>query len=151
MVKMSKLIEFLLGSLLIAISTIALIFFSTLHYVLRAGASDCNWHSSVKAWIDSNRDGRMNHSELPLPNVAIHIDDIANNLLDIGWPAITDQHGEAQLHVSIPDCSNSVFEIYADLPPGFRESTRPRLEVNRDFWGNLGSGNTYYFGFIADQ
>ena len=151
MIKMSKLIEFLLGSLLVAISTLALIFFSTLHYVLRAGVTDCSWHSSVKAWIDSNRDGRMNHRESPLPNIAIHVDDIANNLVDIGWPAITDQRGEAQLHVSIPDCSNSVFEIYADLPQGFRETTQPRVEVNRDFWGNLGTGNTYYFGFISDR
>jgi hypothetical protein len=149
---MSKLIEFFLGSILIAISTIALIFFSMLHYILRdGGVADCAWHSSAKAWIDSNRDGLVNNGELPLRNVVIHIDDVANNLIDVGWPAITDRYGHVQLNVSIPDCSNSVFEIYADLPEGFRMTTQPRIEVNRDFWGSLGSENIYYFGFISDK
>jgi len=149
---MSKVIEFLLGSILIAISTVALIFFSALHYILRSGGvADCVWHSSAKAWIDSNRDGLLNHGESPLRNVAIHVDDVENNLIDIGWPAITDQFGDVQLNVSIPDCSNSVFEIYVDLPEGFRVTTTPRIEVNRDFWGNLGSENIYYFGFISDK
>ena len=149
---MSKLIEFLLGSILITISTVALIFFSMLHYILRVGGvADCAWHSSAKAWIDSNRDGLVNPGESPLRNVAIHIDDVENNLSDIGWPAITDKNGNVRLNVSIPDCSNTVFEIYADLPEGFRVTTRPRIEVNRDFWGSLGSDNIYYFGFISGK
>jgi len=149
---MSKVIEFLLGSILITVSTVVLIFFSMLHYILRSGAvADCAWHSTAKAWIDSNRDGLVNHGESPFPNVAIHIDDVQNNLIDVGWPAITDQFGDVQLNVSIPDCSNSVFEIYADVPEGFRLTTRPRIEVTRDFWGNLDTENIYYFGFISDK
>ena len=149
---MSKVIEFLLGSILITVSSVALIFFSTLHYILRVGGvADCAWHGSAKAWIDSNRDGLVNHGESPFPNVAIHIDDVQNNLIDVGWPAITDQFGDVQLNVSIPDCSNSVFEIYADVPEGFRLTTRPRIEVTRDFWGNLDTENIYYFGFISDK
>jgi len=149
---MSKLIEFLLGSILITISTVALIVFSMLHYILQVGGvADCAWHSSAKAWIDSNRDGLVNSGEAPLRNVAIHIDDVEKHLIDIGWPALTDQFGDVQLNVSIPDCSNSVFEIYADLPEGFRVTTRPRIAVNRDFWGSPGSENIYYFGFISDK
>ena len=149
---MSKLIEFFLGSILIAISTIALIFFSMLHYILRVGGvADCAWHGSAKTWIDSNRDGLVNHDESLLGNIAIHIDDVENKLVDIGWPAITDQYGDAQLNVSIPSCSNSVFEIYADIPEGFRVTIRPRIEIDRDFWGNLGNENIYYFGFISDK
>jgi hypothetical protein len=149
---MSKLIEFLFGSILITVSSVALIFFSMLHYILRVGSvADCAWHGSAKAWVDSNRDGLVNHDETPLGKVAIHIDDVQNNLVDVGWPAITDQYGDAQLHVSIPSCSNSVFEIYADLPEGFRVTTRPRIEVARDFWGSLGTENIYYFGFISDK
>jgi hypothetical protein len=149
---MSKLIEFIFGSILITISTIALIFFSTLHYILRSGGVvDCAWHSSAKAWIDSNRDGLVNKGESPLRNVVIHVDDVENNLMDVGWPAVTDQDGDVELHVSIPDCSKSVFQIYVDLPKGFRLTTRPRIEVNRDFWGRLGAENTYYFGFTSEK
>jgi hypothetical protein len=149
---MSKLIEFFFGAILIAVASVALLFFSMLHYILRAGgAADCTWHGSVKTWIDSNRDGLVNHDESLLGNVAIHIDDVKNRLVDVGWPAITDQSGEAQLNVSIPSCSNSAFEIYADIPEGFRVTTRPRIEVDRDFWGSLGTENIYYFGFISDK
>ena len=149
---MSRLIEFLFGSILITVSTIALIFFSMLHYVLRGGGvADCAWHGSAKTWIDLNRDGIVNNGEAPLRDVAIHIDDVENHLMDIGWPATTDKYGEVQLNVSIPDCSNSIFEIYVDLPEGFRVTTRPRIEVDRDFWGGLGAENTYYFGFISDK
>ena len=149
---MSKLIEFLFGSILITVSTVALIFFSTLHYILRnGGTADCAWHGSAKAWIDTNHDGRVDNQEPPLSNVAIHVDDVEHDLVDVGWPAITDQYGSVQLNDSIPDCSKSVFEIYVDFPEGFRVTTQPRIEISRDFWGNLGSGNTYYFGFISDK
>jgi hypothetical protein len=149
---MSKLIEFFLGSILITVSSIALIFFSTLHYILRVGAvADCAWHGSAKAWIDSNRDGLVNNDESPLGNVAIHIDDVQNNLVDVAWPAITDKYGDAQLNVSIPSCSKSIFEIYADPPQGFRVTTRLHIEIDRDFWGSLGAENIYYFGFISDK
>ena len=149
---MSKLIEFFFGSILITVSSVALIFFSTLHYILRVGSvADCAWHGSAKAWIDSNRDGLVNNDEAPLGNITIHIDDVQNNFVDVGWPAVTDRYGDVQLNVSIPSCSNSVFEIYADLPDGFRVTTRPRIEVDRDFWGNLGTENIYYFGFISDK
>jgi hypothetical protein len=149
---MSKLIEFLFGSLLIAISTIALIFFSMLHYILKAGGvADCAWHGSAKVWIDANRDGLVNNDESPLGNVVIHINDIENNLMEVGWSAITDKQGQAQLNVSIPNCANSVFEIYADIPQGFHVTTRSRIEVDRDFWGSLGTDNIYYFGLISDK
>ena len=149
---MSKLIEFFLGSILVAISTIALIFFSTLHYILRAGGvADCTWHGSAKAWIDSNRDGLVNNDESPLGNIAIHINDVENRLVDVAWPALTDKQGQVQLNVSIPNCSSSVFEIYVDIPQGFHVTTRPRLEIDRDFWGSPGTENIYYFGFISDK
>ena len=149
---MSKLIEFFFGSILIAVSSVALIFFSALQYILRVGAvADCDWHGSAKAWIDSNRDGLVNNDESPLANVAIHIDDVQNQLVDVGRPVITDKYGDAQLHVSIPGCSKSIFEIYVDPPEGFRVTTRPHIEIDKDFWGSLGAENIYYFGFISDK
>jgi len=149
---MSKLIEFFFGSILITVSSVALIFFSALHYILRVGSvADCAWHSSAKTWIDSNQDGLVNKDESPLGNVSIHIDDVRNQLVDAGWPAITDQYGDVQLNASIPGCSNSVFEIYADPPPGFHLTTRPHIEVDWDFWDSLAAENIYYFGFISDK
>lgn len=149
---MSKLLEFFLGSILITVFTIALMFFFALHYVLRVGGiANCEWHSSARAWVDSNGDGLVNNDEPPLRDVEIHIDDVANQLVDVGWPASTDKYGAVQLNVSTPGCSDTVFEVYVDIPEGYRMTTRPRIEVNRDFWGSRGTENTYYFGFTSDQ
>jgi hypothetical protein len=149
---MSKLLEFFLGSIVITIFTVALMFFSALHFILRAGGiADCAWQSSARAWIDSNGDGLVNNDELPLGNVEIHIDNVQNQLVDIGWPAITNKRGEVQLNASMPGCLDTVFEVYAKPPQGYRITTRPRIEVNQDFWGSLGTESVYYFGFIPDQ
>ena len=56
---MSRLLEFLLGSILITVFTVALLFFSAVHYIIRAGdVTDCAWYASARAWIDANGDGR---------------------------------------------------------------------------------------------
>jgi hypothetical protein len=149
---MSKVLEFFLGSILITILTIASMFFSMLHYVIKVGGvADCAWHSSAKAWIDSNGDGLVNHDESPLSDVEIHIDDVENQLFDVSWPAITDRDGNVQLSVPIPGCSDTVFEIYVDIPEGYRITTRARIEVNPDFWSSLDTEYVYYFGFMSDK
>jgi hypothetical protein len=151
---MSKLLEFFLGSILMAILAIALIVFSALHYILRLGGiadAGCVWHSSAKTWVDSNRDGFVNNGEPPLNKVEIHIDDVKNQLVDVGWPAITNKNGDAPLNVLMPGCSDVLFEVYANTPEGYRMTTKPRIEVNRDFLGSSVTENVYYFGFISDQ
>ncbi|SRR6266498_1162990 len=149
---MSKVLEFFLGSILITILTVAFVFFFALHYLLEmSGVTDCAWHSSARTWIDSNGDGLVNNGEPPLNNVEIHIDDVENQLVNIGWPRITNKHGDVQLNALIPGCSDTLFEIYADTPEGYRMTTKPRIEVNRDFWGSLGSEGIYYFGFRPEK
>jgi len=149
---MSRLLEFFLGSILITVFTVAFIFFSALQYLLRVGGmADCAWHGSAQTWIDSNGDGLINNSERPLGGIKIHIDDAKNQLVDVGWPATTSKYGEVQLHVTIPGCSNTVFEIYAEIPEGYLVTTQPRIEVTQDFWGSLGAENVYYFGFRSDR
>ncbi|HKY55254.1 MAG TPA: hypothetical protein VJM08_13145 [Anaerolineales bacterium] len=149
---MSKLIELLLGSILLTLFTIALIVFSALHYFLKVGGIvDCTWQGTARTWVDRNGDGLVNNDEPPLRNVAIHVDDMKNELVDVGWPAITDKNGETQFNVPMPDCSDAVFEIYADTPEGYRMTTIPRIEVNRNFWGSLIPQSVYYFGFISDK
>lgn len=148
---MSKLLEFLFGSILIAILSVALIVFSMLHYIVRVGGIvDCAWHSSAKAWIDSNGDGLVNMGEPPLSEVEIRIDDIQNRLVDVGWPAITDKNGNARLNVLMLGCSDTLLEVYVNTPAGYRMTTRPRIEVNGDFWGSLFTEDVYYFGFTSE-
>ncbi|HXQ36756.1 MAG TPA: hypothetical protein VN843_22275 [Anaerolineales bacterium] len=149
---MSKIIEFFLGSILITILSIALMVFSALHYILKVGSVvDCAWHGSARAWIDSNGDGLVNKGEPPLRDVEIHIDDVQNRLIDVGWPATTNQNGNTQLNVPMPKCSDTVFEIYARTPEGYRITTMPRIEVNWDFWGSLSPQSVYYFGFVSNK
>jgi len=152
MVKMSRLLEFFLGSILITAFTVAFIFFSAVHYILRAGGvADCTWHASARTWIDANGDGLVNLGESPLRDVKIHVDDLQNQLANVSWPAITDKDGDMQFNISIPGCSAAFFEIYVDIPDGYRITTRPRIEVDPNVMGSLGSERVYYFGFVSDR
>jgi hypothetical protein len=147
---MSRLLEFFLGSILITVFTVASMFFFVLQYLLRvSGVVDCAWQASARTWIDSNGDGRVNAGELPLRGVQVHVDDIDNQLVEVNWPVTTDQGGTVQFSVSIPDCSDTLFEIYVDIPEGYRLTTRPRIEVHPEVWGSLRTERIYYFGFQA--
>lgn len=149
---MSRLLEFFLGSILITVFTVAFLFFSAVHYILRSGSiADCTWQGSARAWIDWNADGRVDPDEPPLDDVQIHVDDIQNRFIDISWPAITDQNGDVQLSVSVPGCVETVFEIFVDIPEGYRATTRPRIEVQPDLWDSLRTERVYYFGFAPER
>ena len=149
---MSKLLEFFLGSILITVFTVAFMFFSALHYILSVGGiGDCVWYGSVRTWIDSNGDGRLNHGETPLSDVNVHIVDVENRRVDVGWSASTDQDGDVQLSIPIPGCSETVFEMYVDIPEGYRMTTRPRIEAKPNIWGSPSTENIYYFGFISEK
>jgi len=151
---MSKLFELFLGSILMTLLAIALIVFSALHYILRLGGiaeAGCAWHGSAKTWVDSNGDGLINKGEPPLGKVEIHIDDIQNQLVDAGWPVLTDKNGDARLTVPSLGCSDILFQVYASPPEGYRITTKPRIGVNQYFWGGLETENVYYFGFISDR
>jgi len=148
---MSKLLEFFLGSILITVFTVALLFFSAVHYILRAGdVTDCTWYASARAWIDVNGDGRVNPGESPLRDVKIHVADLQNQLATVSWPAITDQDGDVQLSMSIPGCAETIFEIYVDIPEGYRITTRPRLAVQPNLWESSSKERVYYFGFAPE-
>lgn len=149
---MSKLLEFFLGSILIAIFTVAFMFFSTLHYILRAGdITDCAWQASAKAWIDTNGDGLLNSDEPPLSDVEIYITDVQDQLFDLRWPVLTDKDGDVQFDIALPGCSNTVFEISVEIPAGYRTTTRSRFEVNADVSSNPITEHVYYFGFVSDH
>lgn len=149
---MSRLLEFFLGSILIAVFTVAFIFFSALHYILKGGSVEyCAWQGSAKAWIDMNRDGFVNTGEPPLSDVEIYIKDVQNQLFDLRWPVITDQEGDVQFDISLPGCSNTVFEISVEIPEGYRTTTRSRIEVNADVSSGPGTEHIYYFGFVSDH
>jgi hypothetical protein len=146
---MSRLLEFILGSLLITVFTVAFLFFSAVQYILKAGdAAECAWQGSARAWIDSNADGQMNPEEPPLSNVPIHVQDAETAF---NWPAFTSKNGDVQLRVSIPGCSETVFEIYVEIPEGYRATTRPRVEVRPDWWEGLSTERVYYFGFAPER
>jgi hypothetical protein len=85
--------------------------------------------------------------------VEIHVDDAQNQLIDVGWPTITDKNGDAHLNalVLMLGCSDVLFEVYANAREGYRITTKPRIEVNRDDLGSLDTEDVYYFGFIPDK
>ena len=149
---MSRLLEFLLGSILITVFTIAFMFFSALHYILRGGrVADCLWQASVMTWVDSNRNGLVETGEPPLSEVKIHIHEAENQLVNLNWPATTDKDGDALLNIPIPGCVDTRFEIAVDIPNGYRITTRPRIQVHSDIQESPGGERVYFFGFVSDR
>ena len=149
---MSRLLEFFLGSILIAAFTVALMFFSVLQYILRISSSvDCTWRASARTWIDANGNGQMDRGELPLAGVQLHVNDTGNQLVDVAWPVIADKDGEARFNAPIPECLDTIFEIRLDIPDGYRPTTEPRIEVKPDIWESLTAKHIYYFGFVPDR
>lgn len=149
---MSRLLEFVLGSILITVFTVAFVFFSAVQYILRTGnAAGCTWYASARAWVDANADGRIDPGESPLSDVKVHVAGIQSEITAIGWPAVTDQDGDVSLHVSFPGCADTLFEIYVDIPAGYRLTTRPRLAVQPDFWKRSAPERVYYFGFAPER
>ena len=146
---MSKLLGFFFSSLLVTAFALASLFFSALHYILKAGDfSVCIWQGSAKAWIDSNADGRVDDNEPPLDGVKVYVDKIQQQIIGISWPLITHKDGEARFHISIPQCSKTVYEIYVDIPHGYEMTTKPRIEVIPDIVTSRGKEHIYYFGFV---
>lgn len=149
---MFRLLEFLLGSLLITVFTVASMFFFALHHILKGGEiAECVWHGSVQTWFDMDGDGRSDPGEPPLKAVQIHVDDVGNQLGNVGWPVSTNRDGDAQLFASIPGCEETVFGIYVDIPDGYRLTTSGRIEIHPDLWGNPGDEHVYAFGFKAER
>jgi len=151
---MSRLLEFILGSILITVFTVAFLFFSAVQYILRADDVDvagCAWYGSARAWIDSNEDGRLSPNEPPLSDVLVHVDDLQEQFIEISLPAITDKDGDVQLSVSIPGCSKTAIEIYVEIPQGYRITTLPRIEVSSDGAKSPGREPIYYFGFAPER
>jgi hypothetical protein len=152
MVTMSKLLELLLGSILITIFTVAFLFFFALQYIFRAdGVVNCTWQGSARAWIDSNGDGRVSPDEPPLGGVELYVEQNQFQLIDLHVPVITDTNGDVQLTITLPGCSTTLFEIYVNIPQGYRITTRPRIEVNTDRDAHLITEPVYYFGFMPDR
>jgi hypothetical protein len=152
MVTMSKLLELLLGSILITIFSIAFLLFSALQYIFRADRiADCTWQGSARAWIDVNGDGQVSPNEPPLGGVELYVEQDQFQLIDLRLPVITDTDGDVQFNVFLPGCSTTVFEIYVNIPQGYRITTRPRIEVSMDIDANLSTESVYYFGFMPDR
>ena len=152
MVTMSRLLEFVLGSILITIFTVAFLFFFALQYIFKIDSiADCTWQGYARAWIDSNGDGRVGANELPLGGVEMYVEQDQFQLIDLRLPVITDRNGDVQFNVSLPGCSKTLFEIYVNIPQGYRITTRPRIEVSPDVEANSRTEPVYYFGFMPDR
>ncbi len=97
------------------------------------------WVRSAEAWIDNNRNGTRDSAEPPLRGVRFFVDDVRNELIDVGQEAISDEYGDAVLRVLLPNCVTTRFEIYARPTVPYTSTTKDRLP---------GRGNgPFTFGF----
>lgn len=83
--------------------------------------ADCGWSATVRAWVDLNGNGIRDENDTPLPDVSFHVDDTLNGYSDVSrGDGPTNWKGESQLSVFLPGCPKVQFEIYPDVPSGYR-------------------------------
>ena|GEM_PF-3569521 len=92
---------------------------------------ECLWTAKGIAWVDTNEDGVRDEGELPLCGVRFHVDDVWNHYDDVGRGGMSNLDGEASISVRLPGCPKVRFEVYVEVPPGYRLTTAKRLPANR--------------------
>jgi hypothetical protein len=108
-----------------------------------ACSSDCQFAGTAVAWIDENENGMWDRSEPPLHGVSFFVDDVENQIRNVGDPAISNENGEALVYVWLPGCPRVKLEVYATPPPAYRLTTQPRINAREDDRG------PFLFGFIS--
>jgi len=108
--------------------------------------ADCLWSANGNAWLDANSNGVREPDEPPFPDVEFHVATVGRPDIDVGSgsPSVADWQGEATLEVWLPGCAEQQYEMYADVPSGYRLTTPARFSADsRD------PKKTYSFGFAT--
>lgn len=106
-----------------------------------APPADCAWSGTAHAWLDENGNGSIDRDEPSLSNVPFFVDDTLNDFKKTGL-AISNLQGDAHLHVFLAGCPDAAFEVYPELPAGFKLTTRERISA--DYKSDR---NSFLFGF----
>jgi len=91
---------------------------------------DCMWPGTAIAWVDVDADGIRDEGEPSLPGVRFYVDDVRNGFEKVG-EGVSDWYGEASFSVWLPGCPRVEFEVYPEVPAGYRLTTPLRLSASR--------------------
>ena len=102
---------------------------------------DAYWLVNAYVWLDEDANGIRDEGEEPLPSVTGKAVDAQGRGVH---GATSDAQGIAALESMIP-CWEGYFEIFAEVPPGYRLTTEPRV---RSSWTEQ---RPIHFGVIRDD
>ncbi|MBP7687049.1 MAG: hypothetical protein KA765_04050 [Thermoflexales bacterium] len=109
--------------------------------------SDCGWTATAKAWIDQNENGIWDKGEQPFQGVVFRADDAVNYYAETVTPTTSNSKGAGELyHPGAQTCGKISYQIYTDVPQGYRLTTASRLAIQgkkADYYG------PYLFGFTS--
>jgi len=103
---------------------------------------DAIWDIRIYVWLDENANGIRDEGEEPLPAVRVKVVD------DQGQPVynrISDPNGVIDEFGTFIPCWEGYFEVYAEVPPGYRLTTEPRVRSSWTAQGDI------QFGLIRDD
>jgi len=111
--------------------------------------NDCTWGEAVTTWLDENANGKRDAQEPLLPNVTI----VFKRRIDDGVPyeerVVSDQRGVASFFELMPGCPKVEFEVYPEVPAGFRLTTPSSLFITITISRTFGNENPFLFGFAS--
>lgn len=107
--------------------------------------TDCEWSAVAQAWLDADEDGRWDSNEAPLLGVRFFVDESRYHQTDIADFATSNLQGEAHLYV-FGRCSTDTFEVYPEVPRGYRLVTAERISARGEPDEEFPFGFTYLPG-----
>jgi hypothetical protein len=88
--------------------------------------ADCDWTALVSAWVDTNVNGERENGEPAFPGVKFFFNPIDSSSQYQRGPFITNSTGETRPNEFMPGCPRMTFEVYPEVPTGYRLTTAPK-------------------------
>jgi len=89
-------------------------------------ARDCGWNHQVVVWLDMDADGVRDEDEVPMPGVVVHAEEVNLGYLHGAQPV--NWQGEYRFDVFLSGCPDVSFEVYPEVPEGYRVTTAARVK-----------------------
>lgn len=104
---------------------------------------DCSFRETARAWIDANENGSWDEGEQPLENVLFTVKPTGMGYAYLRTTAVSNQQGEAELHLFLAGCPDVSLSVQADGPLHYQLTTHATIPDDPNRFAEV-----FAFGFV---
>lgn len=105
--------------------------------------NDCFFRATAKAWVDANENESWDDGEQPLENVLFTVKPTGMGHAYLRTTAVSNQQGEAELHLFLAGCPDVSLNVRADAPLHYQLTTSATILDDPDDFDEV-----FTFGFV---